>query len=220
MEKEDSSGSWRAGVISPVSVITLGDDLTRGCMEFLMAPPGYQEPISGINYVSLGHLVHPSSRQLVNAHFYFRLRCFSSSPLFLSLSLVSPLSFLPPPFSSPRVHPFVLAFSSFFPGGNVPNDRENRAADRRENEKRAARSFSTLLKRKNRGSTTVWEIPFRGCDCAVRNMAARRIITRAVTLFRFYTGRKLRSFLSPSPSFSPGDRIKYKRWNVRFLLSR
>lgn len=73
----------------------------------------------------------------------------------LSLSLVSPLSFLPPPFSSPRVHPFVLAFSSFFPGRNVPNDRENRAADRRENEKRAARSFSTLLKRKNRGSTTV-----------------------------------------------------------------
>lgn len=76
-------------------------------------------------------------------------------------------------FLLPLVPIFFLFFQEGVEGRNVPNDRENRAADRRENEKRAARSFSTLLKRKNRGSTTVWEIPFRGCDCAVRNMAAR-----------------------------------------------
>lgn len=115
VEKEDSSGSWRAGVISPVSVITLGDDLTRGCMEFLMAPPGIpgtdfwnQLRVTGSPRASI--IAAISERALLFPLALLLIIPLSPSlpflPLSLSLSLVSPrnprfflLLFLPPSFS-------------------------------------------------------------------------------------------------------------------------
>lgn len=102
--REDSSGSWHASVIQPVLMTTLDGKLTRGCMEFLMVPRGYRQPISGINRASLGHCAHPSSRQLVYAHFYFRA-AFALLPIQL-------------PWSTSIYFVFYL----------VPGSRENRAA--------------------------------------------------------------------------------------------
>ena len=118
-DEGDSSRSWRAGVISPVPVITLDGDLTRGCMEFLMAPPG----IPGTDFWNQPRVTGSPRASIIaaiseRAHFYFRLCC-SIQMLASALSRSSRICFsTPAPLSLSSSLSSFSCCTSFLPFSN------------------------------------------------------------------------------------------------------